>query len=240
MGEFLLNLVQNPTRSFSLLFESHSTEDFTIGIKTEFHYMFLFSGGFLLFFRPYLLIMLVPIFLQKFYHDDYVRWGILTHYSIEVVPLIAIAAAEVYSNINNHKKAIGLGIALVILSYSLNISKLEDRVAKWHFPENINIYSKRHYTADYNVEEFHKVLDMIPADAPVSAHHVFVPHVTDRELVRLFPNIDDIRFIIYPLNINYWLHSKEDFEKMRLDLENSTKWKVLYKSSEIVLLEKDE
>src|SRR5688572_22047336 len=77
--EALSTVFTRPGYTFRLLFESHiegGNIDFNDKAKMQLHEFVLLSGGIFLVLRPQFLIMLIPIYAQKLFSDDAVKWSI--------------------------------------------------------------------------------------------------------------------------------------------------------------------
>ncbi len=105
--EIVLSILQHPVRAFSLLFQNHLPDLSLNGTKTETWIFWLLSGGFLMIWRPVFLWMLLPVMMQKMYHDDPAKWSVAQQYNIEFAPLLAWCLVEVLD-----KKTIQLQRAL--------------------------------------------------------------------------------------------------------------------------------
>lgn len=236
MGEVAVNIVKHPQKAFSLLFESHRGEAFTQGIKTELFFVLLLSGGFVLIARPIWLLMLAPIFLQKLYNDDFSRWGLNGQYSIEFVPVLAIALVFYLKSIKDKYKTITL-VVLIISTYGINLVKMRERESKWFDRSRVDYLSSKHYIEE-NREEFNVALSFIPEKVVISAHSSFVPHLANRDVIHMFPNVEEAEYIVYRTDKAPWPMNKEDFELKREILESSTNWDVLFNAKNSVVLKR--
>ena len=73
-------------------------------VKMELYVLLLVSGLFFLLKKPQYLLMLLPIFFQKLFHDYYAMWGISGQYSIEFAPIMAIGIFMVISEFKSEKR----------------------------------------------------------------------------------------------------------------------------------------
>jgi uncharacterized membrane protein len=126
LGNGLTDIIQNlftqPIKIINLLFTSpYGDMPESFGIKSQLHLYVMLSGGIMLFLRPQFWVMLIPIFAQKLFHDDIIKWGICLQYSIEFVPIICIGTFYVIHHLscNQHLK-ISLGILFIISSTLLS------------------------------------------------------------------------------------------------------------------------
>ncbi|MEO8760415.1 MAG: DUF2079 domain-containing protein [Bacteroidia bacterium] len=209
--EVFFTIIQHPLQAISLLFENNTLKDGLNYIKTETWLFWLISGGFLIFYRPIFLWMLIPIMMQKMYHDDYVKWSISGQYNIEFAPLAAWCLIEVVKSIKNDRKQIWVTSVTAILCFTATI-RLCDNTVSFVDKARIRFYQKSHYQSDFNIKEVYAVMNKIPKDAIVSAEGMFVPHLIDRKTVYLYPIVKNAQYILlsddihsYPLDIKNML-----------------------------------
>ena len=95
----ILFMLQHPIDSLIIMFTNHIGDPDANYIKAE-TYMFLCLSGLpLLLRKPQYLIMLIPIFFQKMFHDNFFMWSHSAQYSIEFAPILSIGAFVVLSDI---------------------------------------------------------------------------------------------------------------------------------------------
>jgi len=148
--EITVNLLSHPGKVLSLMFRSSIEGEIFKGIKTETHLMVILSGGFAILLYPRFLIMLIPIYLQKFLSDDYALWGINAHYSIEFVPVISFAFITLISRTRKEKYRYIAGLLIIMMTFTATVSKIEKRRSLWYDPVNTRFYSREHYESQLN------------------------------------------------------------------------------------------
>ena len=94
LSEIVVNLLSDPWNAIKLLFVSDDPNPKYDYIKLMLHGVMLLSGGFAVYLRPYYLVMLAPIYAQKFFSTNMMHWGIDFHYSIEILPIISMALID--------------------------------------------------------------------------------------------------------------------------------------------------
>lgn len=257
MREAVSKLVFHPIDSFFLLFENHTHEKVSVGIKTELHLMVLLSGGWVLLFRPQYLIMLIPIYAQKLFNDDFGKWGINAHYSIEFVPVLTLALFDVIASMNDktinknlgflkinaevhYIKNISLYVAIMscLLTFAATIWKMDSRTSKWYKAEKQRFYDTRHYKVDFNAAEVHKALELIPKKAIVSAQTNLSSHLAFRDTIYLFPAVNNAQYIALLNNGVFYPAGKEIFEAEREKYTSSNDWQVIYNQHNTLILKK--
>lgn len=199
MGEALVTIITRPLYWIPLLWESPytSSDPFVTDSKIWLHQAVFLSGGIFLLFRPYFLIMLIPIYFQKLFADGPARWSIFLHYNIEFVPILTASAFVFLSSINSWRLQLLSGILLLISV--ADVSK--DLMDRWnpnpYKNANIKFYSSLHYTREINYKAYHKILSYyVPKEASVSANSYLVPHLAFREKIYQFPVIKDAEYLV--------------------------------------------
>lgn len=210
MTDVIINLIKSPSKIFEGLFLNHNNYEYGDGIKLEFWYVFLLSGGILMVFKPQLIIFCAPTFLIKFFNDDFQKWGLNFHYNIELVPVLSLAMICAYRRLHKKwKSPVVFGVmALTIL---LTHIKMFHRTSKWYTREKSNIYRGDHYSPKYNVSNIYAAIDLIPDEASVCAQSNIVPHVSMRDTISQHPYIKGAEYIILDKALGIWPQSKEEY-----------------------------
>ena len=236
MSEAFIHLITHPIQSFQTIFINHNQNTFGNFVKLETHLILLSSGLFFLIKKPYYIIMLIPIYFQKFFHNNIAMWGIGGQYNIEFAPIFAIGIFKVIQDIKSIKAQKYL-IVLSIILVSASTIRTMDNTVFFTDKSRIRWYKKGHYTREYNVKNMHEQLQKIPKNAVVSAQSPFLPHLSLRDKIYQFPILKDAEFIVfsnlenpYPLTVN-------EFDSITSSLKNEPKWKIIY-DNEITILQK--
>jgi uncharacterized membrane protein len=116
-------------------------------VKSECWLFFIFSGGIFLIFRPVWLWMLIPIFMQKFLHDQVQMWGVNDQYCIEFAPIITMGAVDALSG-SLYGKQKNIIMALLVISAALVTLRLMDRTLALVPKSKIRIYQQAHWKRD--------------------------------------------------------------------------------------------
>ena len=218
--EAIKTILFRPQYAFSLLFESQKYLPEAFGNKTELHLFVLLSGGFCFFFRPSFLWMLLPIYGQKMFNDDFTKWGINNHYSIEFAPIICISLFVWIAEMGKSKQNYW-AVSLILLTAFLTYRSMENRVSKWYKISNENIFLLQHYQQNYDVKRIHHIINQIPGESSVSASCNLVPHLAFRKNIYLFPYTHEAEFILllddaesyYPINQNEFKNALSEIRK---------------------------
>lgn len=202
LSEMITNFFNNPKNVFSLLFYSPLKEGFTVGIKAELYLMVLVSGGYALIYRPYYLVMLIPIFAQKLLATNYVLWGINGQYSIEFVPILSLCLADLLTRIKIPYIVYAIATSATLVTIFFTFKKTENRTSVWYEYNKTAFYSKLHYQTPIHVREIYKVLSSVPTIAAISVNAPLAPHLAFRDKIYHFPVIKDATYIILYYLIN--------------------------------------
>jgi uncharacterized membrane protein len=230
----------HPIDSIQLLFKNTTSDPTYDYIKAELHIMVAVSGGILLVARPFLLIMLVPIYAQKLLSNDYGFWGINGQYSIELVPIISIG---IIAFIRQRPERYGttLSTAVLIITVFATASTMDHRQSKWYNPANTRIYQAAHYRSGFkNFKETDSILNQLPEGIPLVTSSRLAPHLANQERMYHFPIIKkDAAFIVLDKSgaDNYPLRQAEYLRQIEL-LRNATEWKIKVENGDVIIFEK--
>ncbi len=237
MSEAIKFLFSHPLDSLKIFFSNHLPDPRFDGVKTESHILLLISGVAILIRKPAYLLMLAPIYFQKFFHDQPMVWSPGAQYSIEFAPVLAIGVFEVVRSIKNEKfqKLALIGTAVLSLACTLRISdKPFDHVEE----SNVQFYKKKHFSRDYNTEAVWRAIEMIPDDAAVCAQNPYLPHIALRNNVFMFPYVKSAEYILVStMEYPYPLQTEELFAEIE-KLKSDSKWEIAFEEDGVYLFEK--
>ncbi|MFK7783848.1 MAG: DUF2079 domain-containing protein [Crocinitomicaceae bacterium] len=239
MSEAFIHLIAHPIDSVELFFTNHLDNPRFDGVKLESHLLLLISGVLILIRRPAYLLMLAPIYFQKFFHDSPITWSTGGQYSIEFAPILAIGVFEILQSTKVEKLKKYAPWGVVVLSLACTFRVMDQPFD--HVEESaIQFYKGGHYSRDYNIEAVRKALDKIPEDAAVSAQNPYLPHVSLREEVYMFPYLKNAEYIlISPKEYPYPLETEGLLEEIQL-LKENLEWKLMYEKDDVYLFEKNQ
>lgn len=236
MSNAIIHLFSHPIESIKVLFTNHNNSPHGDFVKAETHIMLLFSSVALLLKKPHYILMLVPIYFQKFFHDNYSMWGIGGQYNIEFTPILAIGIFTVISEFKKDKIRTTMSYIVLFLGIAATVRTMDNTVL-FTDKSRIRFYQKRHYQRDFNVKNVHEYLSKIPKDARVSAQSFFVPHLSLRDNIYQFPIIKDAEYIVFCKEEGTYPMSNDEFEMKTKELETSKNWEI-YHNYEITILKK--
>ena len=87
-SEALIHLITHPVESISMLFTNHNNSLGGDFVKMELHVLLLFSGLLFLIKKPHYLLMLVPIYFQKLFHDPILWEHYILYISLHLLHLV--------------------------------------------------------------------------------------------------------------------------------------------------------
>lgn len=238
-AEALSFIIHHPVDSFKMFFINHTTDLANDGIKAEFYWVFLISGGFVLFLRPQYLIWFIPIVAQKVLNDNPYRWGIASYYAIEIFTLLPVSVFLVLSSLKSKSLQTGLAIAVCIATISVTIHMLDQKNNKiqWAInPLKTNFYEKRFFEPPFNIKGVNQLLKKIPSTAKVSASNNILPHLAQRQFIYLFPYVGDAEYIVFSVFDDTYFYSHEINEKDRNQYFSDPKWEVIASEHPVYLL----
>jgi hypothetical protein len=240
-GEALRFVVTHPLEAIKLFFVNHLGDPAYDGVKTEFYLVYLLSGGILLVLRPQYLLWFIPVVAQKVLNDSFVRWGISTYYSIEVVTLLPLSVFLVLASlkrrwVQNGVALLACAAALTITLYKLNPDNVE---IPWTMnPAKERIYKKEFFQSPYHIREVNRIIGGIPRDAAVSTTDRLFSHLSQRDYIRLFPTVDKADYILFSVFDNYFMFSQQENEETRNRYLYSDEWELVAKEFPVFLLKR--
>lgn len=237
-GEALTFILKNPVDSIKMFFINTSGDPVYDGVKAEFYWVYLISGGIILLLRPQYLIWFIPIVAQKVLNDNPVRWGIATYYAIEVVTLLPLSVFLVLSSIKSRTLQTGLTIAVCIATLSMTIYKLDkkhNKIPDDLIPSKIKVYDKQFFTPPFDVKRVNQLLKLIPSKARVSASNYLIPHLAQRQYIYFFPDVRDAEYIVFSVFDDNYLVSHEINEQHRNIYLSDPNWEIVAKEFPVFL-----
>lgn len=239
-GEALKFIISNPIETVKLFFLNHLNDPAYDRVKAEFYIVYLVSGGILLLLRPQYLIWFIPVVAQKVLNDSYIRWGISTYYSIEVVTLLPLSVFLTLASIKSKIIQNMLSVLTCLVTFSMTIYKLNPNNVEipWTLnPTKEKIYKKEFFQSQMNIKRVNQILKLIPRDAKVSASDHLFSHLAQRQSIYLFPTIKDAEYIIFSVFDNYFMISHEENEKSRNQYLFDPDWEIIAQEYPVFLLQ---
>jgi uncharacterized membrane protein len=230
-------ILTSPIKSIELLFVNHLGRPYFDYIKIEFHIFVVLSGLIFLIKKPAYLLMLVPLYAQKLYHDRSSMWSFGGQYVIEFAPILAIGIFSVMATIKNKNLKLIFSIFLFIGTIGVTQRMMENTI-QYMVKSSVRFYTQDHYKRNYNVKRAHEILQLIPKNAKVSSQSQFTSHLALREHIYQFPIISDAEYIIYSLKEGPYPTDQKKFDDQITDLLESKTWVQIVSENDIRILKK--
>jgi uncharacterized membrane protein len=233
--EAITYLATHPVEAFNILFTNHINHPNGHFVKLELHILVLVSGLYFLLFKPQYLVMLIPVYIQKMYHDNILVWGIYGQYSIEFAPILAIGIFSGIAEFRNKKTEKILAI-IALAGIVLATLRIMDNTVLYTQKSRIRFYQAAHYQRNYDVKEVHRQLNHLPRTAKISAQTQFVPHLALRENIYQFPIINDAEYIVVSEKEGKYPLDEESFAVEIKKIMESGEWEEHYREDGLVIL----
>ncbi|MCA6436365.1 MAG: DUF2079 domain-containing protein [Bacteroidetes bacterium] len=234
LSEILENLIFKSRYLISALFTNVSIDKTVDWIKEETFFCLFMAGGIGLLIRLEFLLMILPILVQKMYNDDFGKWGINSHYSIEFAPIIVLSLYFSLEKISL-KQMYGFAFLFSFLSFSTTFSKLTYRRSYWYSEENTNIFFHHHYYTRVDRYVFNEMCKLIPEEAKLSTASMFSPHLAFRKEIYAFPDTKKADHIfIAESRFDYPL-SGDLLHQEILKYINSDEWEIIKQMGDMYL-----
>ena len=216
-------LISSPMESVSLCFQNHSGDQNFDGVKAEFWTLFLLSGGILLIKKPKYILLMLPVFVQKMFHNNPVIWGIGAHYSMELAALLSLGVFAALSEIKKSSLQ-KLLLSLALLGSLGATIRVMDHTVFYTDKSRIRPYARNHYLRNYAVAKAHEQLKSIPKESAVSAQSPFVPHLAFRASIYQFPIVKNAEFIVLSKNESTYPLDEYNFTQKIQELKTDSNW----------------
>ena len=240
LSELVSNVIHHPLKIIRALYFSHIPGAEFREIKFELYSCLAFSGGILLVLRPAYSVMLIPIIAQKVLSDDFGKWGISAHYSIEFVPIVVLGFYDVLSKIKLSKLIYATSILFCILTIYTTYSKLDIRKSIYYINTNGDPFLKEHYQCEFNKREVKRVMKLIPSNANLSCLSNFAPHLSFRKKIYQYPDVHDAEYVFIARCARpYPIYSSQMEEQISFYLQ-SKDWETISSQKDIFLFRKKE
>jgi len=239
--EALMTVVLHPWEAIRLLFVNQSGETVYNGIKGEFYLVFLLSGAVLLFTRPAWLLLFIPLIAQKMFNDHYLRWGINSFYSIEIVSVLSLSVWSAVAEFRYWKIPVKKWILFLTVVSTLVVTmvKMDTRKARWYDPVKEKIYTASFFRTGFDLKKIYHYLEQVPEGIGVCASDNVVPHLSHRHTITLFPYIRDTEMIFILLDSSTYPLSREQFEDGLEKLRHDPSWHLLVDDHPVMIFTRE-
>ncbi|MCF8373693.1 MAG: DUF2079 domain-containing protein [Bacteroidales bacterium] len=240
--EVLLFMFNYPEQVFYMLFENHLPKGGSPHFKLEMYYVYLVSGGFLLFRHPKYFIPFIPIVLQKVLNDSDTRWGIYSYYTIEFATLLPLFVFVVIKDLKGRyvQKFLPWIVCTLAILVTVNKMKSSNTQLSWDHSTKFNFYRQGMYSSELDIDQMYETLKMIPDTAAVSSTGNFCPHLANREYCYYFPRVEEAEYIILQLDVPQFMVTEAQLLAELNKYIFNPKWTVVKHEGSIILLKKQE
>ncbi len=236
-SDALLKLITQPFDVLKLFFINHTNDVRGNYVKLESHIFIFISGLWVLLFKPNYIFMLLPLYAQKMLHDDYQKWSIDAHYSVEFAPLLIIGAGEFILSMKKNIMRTYTSIALVLLNLLCTI-RLMDKTIMFTNKSRYRIYQSSHYQRIFNIKNVYDAMLVIPEERVVSAQTSILPHLALRDKIYTFPIIKDAEYIILNLKDDTYPLDTTTFKIISQKIINDSQWEKIFNKEQVYVLRK--
>jgi uncharacterized membrane protein len=195
--EALFHIFKHPVDTFKLLYKNPLPDHTFDHVKTEFYWVYLISGGFLLFLRPQYFIWFIPIIAQKMFNDEQIRWGIVGYYGITVVTIFPVSIFMIISIFK--QKWIRYSVSIIVCVLALYVtwykSNILNRSVIWGNTVKENIFDPAFFHPGYDPAKIHNELKLIPSGSKICASESILPHLAQRRYPYSYPDIEDAYYL---------------------------------------------
>jgi uncharacterized membrane protein len=236
-SEALTHIISHPIDSFVMFFTNHTSAPQGEYLKLELFIFLILSGLPILIKKPQYLLMLLPIFGQKLFHDNISMWGIHSQYSIEFAPILAIGIFVVLGEVKHLKLRNISSYVVIVLCLACTI-RIMDSTLYLNDKSKIRVYQKSHFEREYPTSEIRKKLNEIPENAIVSAQSPFVSQLAYRDNIYEFPIVKDAEYLVYSIYEDTYPLNEERFEEEINKINASNEWQKECDQDGFVILKK--
>lgn len=228
--------ITHPFSTFLKLFYNHTADKWGDWVKMEYYFYFLLFGGWLLFKRPLLLLLIFPVLAQKMLMDSSWRWSLSGYSSIEITSILTVAVFYVIAKMKNEKTKQLIAICTTSVCIIATIHAFGNRHSQWHDSTKENILSKRMFSSNLDLKTIYNGLELIPPEVAITVSNRLASHLAYRSGIYVFPEIRDAEYMVLLDDGGPYPISLEMFYEFRDFYSNNDDWEIIYNESEIMIL----
>jgi uncharacterized membrane protein len=238
--EAFVFIIIHPIKTFLLLFQNQSGNPSFNNVKSEFYFVYLLSGGLLVFLKPRYLVLFIPILVKKMLNDDPIRWSIELYYSIEFVSILPVAVYLIIAAIRNSLIQNILAISVCLIAFIITCYEFETSHHKipWWNNRKYAFYNPKMYKGDGNTAKIHNYINEIPKTASVSASCKLLPQLAFRKKIYYFPRVGDANYIVVFQQNDPFPYSQLQFNNELKKYLNSYDWETIADEEPLLILKK--
>lgn len=159
-----------------------------------------------------LVVVMLPTLAARFFSDKPSHWAPQGfHYSLMLAPIVAFAAVDTTQRIAGRldgraRRIVPLALALLTLAVGLYFT----------FVRLQPLDELRRYTPPERIADIEACLDVVPADASISATSALVPHLTHRRSIFVLDNRPVPRTRFLAIDLSTWIFPRKHEDLGRL------------------------
>jgi len=173
----------------------------TPAVKLQTIFLWLAPFAFLSLRSP-LVLLVVPLALERFLSESPNFWGTSFHYSAPLAPILAMSAGDGLARLASHTANPVTRVRLIRVAAIASVllsSILPGRQPHWR------LFTSKHYRAAPFEAEGARVLALIPRDASVAAQTALLPHLSQRSHIYVLdPAAPDTDFVVSSTHVSPW------------------------------------
>jgi len=194
-------------------------------MKVEMLVLLFLAGGWAILLRPWILLMAVPLLLQKLLHVGPAQWGVLGQYSVEFAPLCTLAIFTWPPLVRQQRWSktatmVAMLLSVVVTMRVLDASVFIENRAKQRF------YQVEHYERDYDTRAVRALIADIPSNAAVSVSTPYLPHLVRCAGLYAYPITRQADLILIATKEDPYPLSRIDFNAACDTLRHSHFWQL--------------
>ena len=236
MSEAIVSLVTRSFHYLQYLFYSQHDESLS-DVKMEFWAFFLISGGLVLIRKPIFILMLIPIFFQKMYNSRGQCWGINDQYSIEIVPVVAIAIFYALLTLKNETMKRVFMVLVIAATVGVTHASLTDSI-KGPRNDSGQFFKKSHFNSRSDRAVVMEALDMIPNDASVVGTSQMIGQLAYRDHAFRLPQYQEADYFVQDKLCSTFPLKREAMDQLVAELKGSGEWEVLKDNKYMLVLKR--
>lgn len=234
--EALVFIVSHPLQALELLFKNSTNDPMYDGVKLKFYFVFLLSGGFVLFYRPVYLIAFIPLVAKKMWNDDPSRWSHEFYQGVEIATIFPAFVFLTLASIKKEQLRKLLAGLVCVLTIEVTLHQLYHSPRVYYGINRSNVFSGDLYTMTPNTRDIRELMRKIPDTSAVCASGHIAPQLAFRRYIYLFPRIENSRYVLLEKKGSTFPLNDEQYEMEYQKLLASGQWLTIYDRPGVILL----
>ncbi|MCX6809703.1 MAG: DUF2079 domain-containing protein [Candidatus Berkelbacteria bacterium] len=235
-GQILKTMITKPIYTLQIFFFPE--------VKIVSMLAILSSACFLSFFAPSALILILPMFGEKYLSIDRSNaWVMWWHYTVTLAPVLFYSAilgvAKIKEKFSN-KKLIILSLSLAIFFSTILTATIYYGKPPYTTPL-FKVFTGKFYRVGDHLKNVEISLKKIPQDTCVIAQDQVAPHISARECIYQLKNIDDLSradYLVFDSAIGHWPYEDDQFADIERPYFNNPAYKIFVQDETLVIFQR--